>query len=51
MAAHLLKGQSKASETPVYLVKNCTPVYNDAVLKQLGLSLPAEYANAQAVSK
>lgn len=50
MAAKILKGEAKAAETPVYLVKDCTPVYNKAVLSQLGLNLPSEYANATAVA-
>lgn len=50
MAAKILKGEAKASELPVYEVKECTPVYNKAVLKQLGLTLPSEYSNATAVT-
>lgn len=51
MAAKILKGEAKASDTPVYLVKDCTPVYNKAVMEKLGLTLPAEYAKATAVTK
>ncbi|MDF1493210.1 ABC transporter substrate-binding protein [Caproiciproducens sp. CPB-2] len=51
MAAKILKGEAKASETPVYMVKDCTPVYNKAVMDQLGLTLPAEYSGATAVTK
>jgi len=51
MAAKILRGEAKAEDTPVYLVKDCTPVYNKEMLQQLGLSLPNEYADASAVSK
>ncbi len=50
MAAKILKGEAKASETPVYLVKDCTPVYNKAVMETFGLTLPSEYSNAAAVT-
>ena len=50
MAAKILKGEAKASETPVYLVKDCTPVYNKAVMETLGLTLPSEYSTAAAVT-
>jgi putative ABC transport system substrate-binding protein len=51
MAAKILKGEAKASDIPVYEVKECTPVYNKAVMEQLGLTLPTEYSNATAVTK
>ena len=51
MAAKILNGEAKAADMPVYLVKDCKPVYNKDVLAQLGLSLPSEYADAAAVSK
>lgn len=51
MAAKILNGQAKAAETPVFLVKDFTPVYNKDVLTQFGLSLPSEYSGATAVSK
>lgn len=51
MAAKILNGEAKAADMPVYLVKDCTPVYNKAVLGQLGVSLPSEYTSATAVSK
>lgn len=50
MAAKILKGEAKASDIPVYQVKDCTPVYNKDVLAKLSLTLPAEYASATAVT-
>jgi putative tryptophan/tyrosine transport system substrate-binding protein len=50
MAAKILKGEAKASDTPVYLVKDCTPVYNKAVMDKMGLTLPSEYSKATAVT-
>lgn len=44
MAAKILKGEAKVSETPVYTVSE-----GKAVLQKLGLSLPADYAEAEAV--
>jgi len=49
MAAKILKGEAKASEMPVYLVKDFAPVYNKDVLESFNLTLPAEYAQATAV--
>ena len=49
MAAQILKGEAKASEMPVFLVEECKPVYNKEVCDALGLSLPEEYADAEAV--
>lgn len=51
MAAKILKGEAKASETPVYVVKNFSPVYNKTVMETLGLTLPSAYSGATAVSK
>nr|WP_319487520.1 ABC transporter substrate-binding protein [uncultured Caproiciproducens sp.] len=51
MAAKILKGAAKASETPVFMVKDCTPVYNKEVMAKLGLTLPSEYSGAAAVTK
>jgi putative ABC transport system substrate-binding protein len=51
IAAKILKGEAKASELPVYMVKDCTPVYSKAVMEKLGLTLPSAYANATAVTK
>ena len=51
IAAKILKGETKASDIPVYMVKDCTPVYNKAVMEKLGLTLPSEYAKATAVTK
>lgn len=50
MAAKILKGESKASETPVYVVKDYAPVYNKAVMDTLGITLPADYSGATAVT-
>ena len=49
MAGKILKGESKPEDTPVYVVQDGTPVYNKAVMQQLGITLPAEYQSAQAV--
>ncbi len=51
MAAKILKGEAKAADMPVYIVKDCTPVYNKAVLDTLGLTLPSEYSKAAEVKK
>jgi putative tryptophan/tyrosine transport system substrate-binding protein len=51
MAAKILKGEAKASDIPVYMVKDCTPVYNKAVMESFGLTLPSEYSKATAVTK
>lgn len=51
MAAKILNGEAKAADTPVFLVKTFSPVYSKAVLEQLGLKLPADYASATAVQK
>ena len=50
MAAKLLKGEAKASETPVYTVSEGVPVYSSSVLKKLGITLPSAYAKAEDVS-
>ena len=49
MAAKILKGEAKASETPVYVVSEGKPVYNKSVLGAFGLTLPSDYAGAEAV--
>ena len=49
MAGKILKGESKPEDTPVYVVQDGTPVYNKAVMQQLGITLPADYQSAQAV--
>ena len=51
MAASILKGEKKAGETPVYIVKDFAPVYNADVLNIFGMTLPKEYENAQAVTE
>jgi putative ABC transport system substrate-binding protein len=50
IAAEILNGK-KPSDIPVALISDTTPVFNQEVLDTLGLTLPADYANAQAVSK
>lgn len=50
IAAEILNGKSP-SEIPVSMISDTTPVYNQEVLEKLGLSLPADYADAQAVGK
>lgn len=49
MAARVLRGED-ASKIPVFTVEEFVPVYNEAVCADLGLTLPEEYQNAQAVS-
>ena len=49
MAARILSGED-ASTMPVEEVEDATPVYNSQVLVTLGLTLPAEYQDAQDVS-
>lgn len=49
MAASILKGEKKAADLPVFLVKDFSPVYNKTVLDSLGLSLPKDYENAAEV--
>ncbi|WP_283606749.1 ABC transporter substrate binding protein [Faecalispora anaeroviscerum] len=51
MAASILKGEKKAGETPVYVVKDFAPVYNSDVLSIFGLTLPKDYQNAEAVKE
>lgn len=51
MAASILKGEKKASETPVFVVKDFAPVYNADVLNIFGMTLPKDYQNAQAVKE
>lgn len=51
MAAKVLDGAAKPSETPVYVVDFGKPVYNKQTLNNLGLSLPAEYAAAENVAE
>lgn len=50
IAAEILNGKLP-SEIPVSMISDTTPVYNQEVLEKLGLSLPADYADAQAVGK
>jgi len=51
IAAKILKGEAKAGDIPVALISDSTPVYNKAVADRLGITLPDEYKNAEAVSK
>ena len=49
MAARILSGED-ASTMPVEEVEDATPVYNSEVIEALGLTLPADYQDAQDVS-
>jgi len=49
MAAEILNG-GKASEMPVALISDCTPVYNKKVAEKLNISLPEAYSDAEEVS-
>lgn len=51
MAAKILTGEAKASDTPVYTVNTGTPVYSKTVMDQFGITLPSEYATAEDVSQ
>lgn len=51
IAAKILKGEAKASDTKVYTVNEGKPVYNETVLKKFGMTLPSDYSDAQAVTK
>lgn len=50
MAAKILNGEAKASDTPVYVVDSGKPVYNKAALEKFGLTLPSDYSDAEAVT-
>jgi putative ABC transport system substrate-binding protein len=49
IAAEILKGK-KASEIPVSLISDSTPVYNKQVADRLNIALPDEYGDAADVS-
>lgn len=49
MAAKILKGEAKASDTPVYVVSEGKPVYNKSVLAKFGIALPSDYSGAETV--
>lgn len=49
MAAKILKGEAKASDTPVYIVSEGKPVYNKSVLAKFGITLPSDYSGAETV--
>lgn len=51
MAAKILDGTSKAEDTPVYTVDVGKPVCNEKMMKQLGISLPKDYSNAENVAE
>lgn len=51
MAGQILNGEATASDLPVYEAEDCSPVYNQTVMDTLGLTLPAEYAEATAVTE
>ncbi|SMC47543.1 ABC transporter substrate-binding protein [Papillibacter cinnamivorans] len=50
MAAKILSGEATPETMPVLSVSDTAPVYNEAVCKTLGISLPADYADAESVS-
>ncbi|MDO4287753.1 MAG: ABC transporter substrate-binding protein [Eubacterium sp.] len=50
MAAKILKGEAKPEDMPVQEVKESAPVYNKEVMESLGLTLPQDYSDAEAVS-
>ncbi|MVB10631.1 ABC transporter substrate binding protein [Caprobacter fermentans] len=51
MAAKVLDGTANPATTPVYTVDFGKPVYNDKVMKQLGISLPKDYTGAENVAQ
>lgn len=51
MAAEILKGEAQPETMPVHEVTDCTPIYNEEVMKTLGLSLPQEYKDAIKITK
>jgi len=51
MAGKILNGEATASDLPVYQAEDCSPVYNQTVMDTLGLTLPADYQDATAVSE
>lgn len=51
MAAKVLDGTADPAVTPVYIADSGKPVYNRKVLGELGLTLPAEYSDAEDVSE
>ncbi|QAT50187.1 ABC transporter substrate-binding protein [Caproiciproducens sp. NJN-50] len=51
MAAKVLDGTADPATTPVYTVDFGKPVYNEKVMKQLGISLPKDYSNAENVAE
>ncbi|WP_411676235.1 ABC transporter substrate-binding protein [Caproicibacter sp.] len=51
MAAKVLDGTANPATTPVYTVDFGKPVYNDKVMKQLGISLPKDYSGAENVAQ
>ena len=51
IAAQILKGEAKAGDIPVALISDSTPVYNKEVADRLGITLPEDYKEAQAVNE
>lgn len=51
IAAKILKGEAKAGDIPVALISDSTPVYNKEVADRLGIVLPEDFKDAEAVSK
>lgn len=46
MAAKILKGESTASELPVSIISDCTPVANQEVMDQFQITIPEEYKDS-----
>ena len=51
MAAKVLKGEATPAELAVAIVSESQPVYNQAVLEKLNLTLPEDYADATNVAE
>ncbi|WP_250230133.1 ABC transporter substrate-binding protein [Anaeropeptidivorans aminofermentans] len=49
MAAKILKGEAKASETAVKVIKESTPIANKKTLEALNIEIPEEYKNIEIV--
>ena len=51
MAAKILNGESDPADMAVLEISEVTPAYNSEVAARLGLTLPADYADATDVTK
>jgi len=51
IAAKILKGEAKAGEIPVALISASEPVYNQGVLKTLGITMPDAYKTSANVGE